>query len=231
MDKINLEVTEGVYPTAKEARDAGRIPMAYYGKGLDNHSFSVDYQDFRRAYEKGGRSTIMHFTNEKNEEFPVLVQDIQYDPATDVMIHVDVMAVNLNKTIKTQIPLVLTGIAPAVKEEGGILMHNKDALEVECLPKDLVHEIEVDISSLVDFHTSITVGDIVIPEGIKIFDAEDINVATVSAPRAIIEEEEEVAEGEEGEEGAEGAEGEGGEKKEGGGKKEGGDEGGGEKKE
>ena len=220
MDKITLEVTEGVYATAKEARTAGRIPMAYYGKGLDNHSFSVDYQDFRRAYEKGGRSTIMYFKNEKSEEFPILVQDIQYNPTTDDMIHVDVMAVNMNKSIHTQIPLVLVGEAPAVKEEDGVLMHNKDAVEVECLPKDLVHEIEVDISSLVDFHTSITVGDVQVPAGITILDAEDINIATVSAPRAI--EEEPVVE----EEGEEGAEGEEGEKKEGeeGGKKEGGSE-------
>lgn len=226
MEKITLDVTEGVYANAKEVRKSGRIPIVYYGKGVDNHGFSTDYQDFRRAYEKGGRSTIMYFKNEKGEEFPILIQDIQYDPMTDHMIHVDVMAVDLNKPIRTQIPIVLTGASPAVKEEGGILIQSKDNVEVECLPNDLIHQIEVDISPLVDFHTSITVGDLQIPDTIKVLDAEDINVATVSAPRAIEEEvvpEEGVAEGEEGEVPAEGEEGakpegegeEGGEKKEG----------------
>jgi len=231
MEKITLDVTEGVYANAKEARKAGRIPMVYYGKGIDNHGFSIDYQDFRRAYGKGGRSTIMYVKNEKDEEFPILVQDIQYDPMTDHMIHVDVMAVDLNKPIRTQIPIVLTGAAPAVKEEGGILVQSKDKVEVECLPNDLIHQIEVDISLLVDFHTSITVGDLQIPDAIKVLDAGDINVAKVSAPRVIEEEEvpkEEVAEGEEGEAPAEGEEEAKPEGEEGGGKKEG--EGGGEEK-
>ena len=52
MEKIILDVTEGVYATAKEAREANRITVVYYGKGVENHGFSVDYQDFRRAYEK-----------------------------------------------------------------------------------------------------------------------------------------------------------------------------------
>lgn len=232
MEKIILDVTEGVYATAKEARQAGRVPMAYYGKGVDNHGFSVDYQDFRRAYNKGGRSTIMYFKNEKGEEFPILVQDIQYEPISDNMLHVDVMAVDLKKPIRTKVPIVLTGTAPAVKELGGILMQNKNNVEVECLPNDLISSIEVDVEPLVDFHASITIGDIKVPDTIKVLDAEDINVATVSAPRAAVEEEVTPAEGEEAEGGeAEGEAKEEGGKAEGGEKKEGGEEGGGEKKE
>ncbi|MBU1018078.1 50S ribosomal protein L25 [Patescibacteria group bacterium] len=188
MDKIILEVTEGVYDTAKAARTAGRIPMAYYGKGSENHGFSVNYQDFRRAYEKGGRSTIMYFVNEKKKEFPVLVQDIQYDPVSDHIIHVDVMAVDMKKPITTTVPLVLTGEAPAVRELGGVLVQNKNKVQVECLPNDLIHKIEVDITLLVDFHSSITVGNIQVPDTIKILDAPDINVAIISAPRAVEEE-------------------------------------------
>lgn len=206
MDTINLEVTEKVYNTAKEARQAGRIPMAYYGKGVENRSFSVDYQEFRRAYNKGGRSTIMNLKSEGGEEFAVLVQDIQHAPMSDDMIHVDVMAVDMNKPIRTQVPLVLVGEAPAVKDLAGVLMQNKDTVEVECLPKSLVHEIEVNIESLVDFNSSINVGDVTAPNGITILDEDEINVATVSAPRAAIEE---GAEGEEGGEApAEGGEGE-----------------------
>ena len=71
MNTIKLEATQGMYKTAKEAREAGRIPMAYYGKGVENRGLSVDYQEFRRAYKKGGRSTIMYLTNEKGEELPI----------------------------------------------------------------------------------------------------------------------------------------------------------------
>lgn len=196
MEKIVLDVTEGVYASAKQARAADRIPMAYYGKGAKNHSFSVGYQDFRRAYEKGGQSTIVYLKNEKGEEFPILIQDIQYEPVSDRMIHIDVIAVRMDQLITTQIPLTFTGIAPAVKDLGGVLVHSKESIEVECLPKDLIHAIEVDISSLVDFHTSLTIGDIKIPDTIKILDAEDINIITISAPRSAIEEEATPAEGE-----------------------------------
>lgn len=214
MEKYEIEVTQGVYKTAKEARQADRIPMIYYGKGVEPVNFSADYQDFRRTYNQAGKSAIITLINEEKKEFPVLVHEIQYDPVSDNMIHIDLMAVDLTKKISTEVPLVFTGVAPAVKEEGGIFVTGKDKVIVECMAKDLVQEIEVDISSLVDFHTSITIGDIKVPEGITILDAEDINIATVSAPR--VEEEPETtteeAEGEEAE-GEEKKEEEGGEEK------------------
>jgi large subunit ribosomal protein L25 len=193
MDKLTLQVTESGYTSAKSAREAGNIPMAYYGKGITNRSFSTEYQAFRKIFLKGGRSTIIYLVNEKGEESPVLVHEIQYEPVTDRMIHIDVMAVDLNKPIRTQIPIIFTGIAPAVKELGGILVQNKHSVLVECLPKDLIHEIEMDVSSLVDFHKSLTIGDLKMPASIKILDAVSINVSTVTAPRSTLEEEEEAA--------------------------------------
>ncbi|QQR83506.1 50S ribosomal protein L25 [Candidatus Peregrinibacteria bacterium] len=189
MNAITIDVTEGQFTTAKDARRAGRVPMAYYGKGVENRSFSVDYQTFRRAFDQGGRSTIMHLKNEKGDEFAALVHEVQRDPISDDMIHVDMLAVNMSKPIHTHIPLMLVGTAPAVNDLSGVLIQSKDSVQVECLPKHLVHEIEVDISGLVDFHTSLTVGDIKVPTGITILDATDINIVTVSAPRAVIEEE------------------------------------------
>jgi len=193
MDKLTLQVTESGYASAKAAREAGNIPMAYYGKDIKNRSFSTEYQAFRKTFLKGGRSTIIYLVDEKGVEYPVLVHEIQYEPVTDEMIHIDVMAVDLNKPIRTQIPIVLTGMAPAVKELGGILVQNKHSVLVECLPKDLIHEVEMDVSSLVDFHKSLTIADVNLPPSIKILDPAKINVATVTAPRSTLEEEEEAA--------------------------------------
>jgi len=188
MEKIILDVTQGMYATAKDARKAGRIPMIYYGKDVKPVNFSAEYQEFRRVFNKAGRSAIVTITNESKKEFNVLVHEIQYDPVSDQMIHVDLIAVDMNKTITTEIPLVFKGVSPAVKDLGGIFVHNKDKIEVECLPKDLVREIEVDISSLVDFHTAIAIKDIKVPNGIKILDNPNINVATVTASRIEVEE-------------------------------------------
>jgi large subunit ribosomal protein L25 len=193
MDKVTLNVVEGAYAVAKEVLGKDCIPMNYYGKGVTNRQFCVDYQEFRRTYEKGGRSTIYTLKTDKGEEIPALVYEIQFDPITDAFHHIDLKAVNMDQTIRTQIPLLLTGVAPAVKDLGGVLVQSRDTVEVECLPKDLVHEIEVDITSLVDFHCTLNVGDIVAPTGITILDAPDINIAGVSAPRSAIEEEAPVA--------------------------------------
>ncbi len=212
MEQITIDVTQGVYKTAKEARQASRIPIIYYGKGVEPVNFSVDYQDFRRVYKKTGKSAIITMVNEKKKEFSVLVQEIQYHPVSDKMIHVDMIAVDLNKAITTEVPLVFVGQSPAVKEDGGIFITSKDVVTVECLPKDLIQNIEVDISHLVDFRAIITVGDLKVPDTIKILDSEDVNIASVSAPRTEEElealEEEVPAEGEEveGEAPAEGEE-------------------------
>lgn len=188
MDKIILNITEDSYASAKEARKANRIPVIYYGKDIANHSFSVDYQEFRRVYNKGGKSTIIYFKNDKGEELAGLIHDIQYHPVTDMIIHIDCKAVNMGVTITAEVPLILEGTAPVVKEQNGVLIQNKDSIEIECLPKDLLHEILVDVSTLEDFHHSISVKDLKVPSGIKILDNEDITVVTVSAPRAAIEE-------------------------------------------
>lgn len=189
METIPLEVTQSAYATAKAARAADRVPMVYYGKDVQNLNFSAPYQNFRRIYQKAGKSAIITLVNEEGKKFPVLVHEVQYDPVTDLFLHVDMMAVDMNKPLQTEIPLKFVGVSPAVKDLGGVFVHSRDAVRVKCLPKDLVHEIEVDISSLVDFKASLTVKNIKIPQGITILDAPTVNIATVSAPRDIEAEE------------------------------------------
>jgi len=196
MEAITIEVSKGRFNSAKEARRAGEIPMVYYAKEVEPIQFTADYQNFRRAYRKAGKSAIITLVDETNEEYPVIVHEVQYGPVSDEIIHVDLKAIKKGQKMQTEVPLVFVGEAPAVRELGGTLMHSKDKVSIECLPKDLPHEIEVDISSLVDFHSSLTVADIKVPGTILILDSGDISIATVSAPRA--EEPEAPAEGEGG---------------------------------
>jgi len=189
MDAIKVEVAQGKYDSSKAARLEGQIPMIYYAKGVESKQFTVEYQAFRKAYKKAGKSTIIYLVDEKKEEYPVLVHEIQYHPITDDIIHVDLMAIRKGQKISAKVPLVFVGVSPAVRELAGILVTNRDNVSIECQPTDLPHEIEVDITKLVDFHTSITIGDLIAPKGVTITDAKNISVAIVSAPRK----EEEVA--------------------------------------
>ncbi len=191
---------------AKQLLESDLIPLEYYGKGVENKSFQVDYQTFRRIFNRAGSNTIISLKDGKGN-YEVLVHDVQYHPITDKIVHVDFINVEKGKVIHTKVPIEFTGNAPAVKELAGTLMTSLTEVEIKCLPKDLIHSIEVNIDSLVDFTVFIRVKDLIVPSTIEILnDPEDVVVTVV--PPAKEEEPEPAAEGTEGAEAAEGEEGE-----------------------
>ena len=226
MDMITLEVKTREAGSAREIRTQGEIPCNYYGFEKENQVFVVDYQTFRRIFEKAGGNTVIELDIDGKEKINVLVHDVDYDPVSDEYTHVDFKFVDLDKEVTTDVPLIAIGESKAVRDEGGTLMQNRDTLTVKCIARIIPRELEFDITVLEDFQSSIHVSDIKLPEGVVSVDDEGLTIATVIAPMAEEEVVEEIAEeGEEGEEGAEGegVEGEEGEKKEGGEAKEGGD--------
>lgn len=184
MEMIQIEVAQGKYKTAKDARRAGQIPMICYAKGMEAEQYTVEYQVFRKAFIKAGKSAIINLTSGGKELHNVIVHQVQYAPISDDITHVDLMAIKKGQKMSTEVPLLFTGVSPAVRELGGVFMTNKAKVHIECLPQDLPHEIEVDISSLVDFHTTLTIADIKVSDKITILDAPEISIATVVATRA-----------------------------------------------
>ncbi len=200
METVSLEVKTRDAGSARTVRSEGSIPCNFYGAGKENQVFAVDYQTFRRVFEKGGSNTVIELEIDGKDKINVLVQDVDHDPVTDKFTHIDFKFVDLNKEIITEIPLVATGESKAVRELAGTLMLNRDVLTVKCIAKNIPHEIEFDISPLEDFHHSIHVGDLKLPEGVEALDDSKLTIATVVAPRAEEEEapaeEEAAAEGE-----------------------------------
>lgn len=217
MDKISLnaQVRKPGEERAADLRREGVLPLVCYGHGFENKDLKVGYQDFRRAYIKAGESTLIELQVEgEKEPVKVLVHEVDYDPVSGDMIHVDLILVNMKEKITTYIPLKFVGMAPAEKTAGGVLIYNKEEIEVKCLPGDLVHEVEVDLSVLENIHDSIKVGDVKFPEKLEVLDDADLPVVTVTevqeesdepaeAPETIVAGQEEKKEGEEVEEGAE----------------------------
>jgi large subunit ribosomal protein L25 len=121
------------------------------------------------------------------------VHDISIHPVKGQILHVDFYTVNMKEKLQTEIPLEFIGESAAVTEEDGTLITVKTEVNVECLPQDLVHSIQVDISSLATFDDSIRIEDIKVPAGIVILDEPEEVVASVTPPRS----EEEMAELEE----------------------------------
>ncbi|MEK7189962.1 MAG: 50S ribosomal protein L25 [Patescibacteria group bacterium] len=174
---------------AKELRKESKIPAVLYGHGVTNVNLSVNYREFEKAYQSGGGKGLLELTIDNAAPINVLVQDWQINPITSVFTHVDFRQVKMDEKIKTDVNLKFIGESPAVKELGGIFVKNFNSIPVECLPKDLVSEITVDIVSLKEFGNVLHISDVVAPAGIKILaHAEDV-IATVTPPRV----EEEVA--------------------------------------
>jgi len=184
MEKVTLEVTtRDPNSKAKDLIYANVVPIEYYGKGVKNLSLQATYRDFRQAFKVAGGNTIIELVIDGKDKKTVLVHDVQYDPMSDRVKHVDLINVKMDEEIKTHIPLRFTGIAPAVKELGGILTPLIDDIEVKCLPAALVPDIEVSIITLVDFHSIIHVKDLNVPNGITVLTRAEDAVITVSAPK------------------------------------------------
>ncbi len=180
MDSFVLDVVHReTSKKAKAIRTSGQIPAVYYGRGQKSLTLVLDYQKFRKVFEKAGENTIIELAVD-SKKLPVLVHEIQYDPISDRIAHVDFIHVDMQKEVTTTVKIVCIGVCPAVKNMGGILDVQKHEVKIKCLPKDLIHSIEVDVSPIVDFHTSIHVKDLNVPPGIKILDNAGDTVVTAT---------------------------------------------------
>ena len=154
-------------------------------------------------------------------EHSVLIRDVQYDPLTHDILHLDFQHISLTETVEVEVTLKVTGLAIGVKDGGGILEHILRNVEVRCLPTAIPASIDVDVTALT-VGDSIHVRDLAVPN-VTILTDPDATVATVVAPTvmeekpveeaavATAEEPEVIAKGkkeEEGEEAKEGAKGE-----------------------
>ncbi|OGZ65830.1 MAG: hypothetical protein A3C50_01020 [Candidatus Staskawiczbacteria bacterium RIFCSPHIGHO2_02_FULL_43_16] len=167
----------------------GSIPAVVYGPGEKNFSIEVSEKDFKKVFAKAGESSLveLHIEGESAKK-PVLIHEIQKDPVSDLIIHIDFYQADLKEEVQVAVPLVFEGVAPAEKELGGTLNKNMLELEVKALPTNLPQEIKVDISGLKTFEDHILVKDLAIPANVTVIKAGDEIVAAVLAPVKVEEE-------------------------------------------
>ncbi len=212
---INGSQRESVGKSSTKAlRNAGKVPCVVYGGEKPVH-FSADEISFSKLVYTPNAHTVIISLDGK-EEINAVIQDIQFHPVSEKILHIDFFQLFENKEINMTIPVKFSGNAPGVRLEGGLLFKNKRKLYVKALPKNLPDFISVDISNL-HLNDKVTIQDL-LNENYIFVHPENMVVCQVKMSRASLSlttTEEEDEEGEEGEEGAEGAEGaESGEKSE-----------------
>jgi large subunit ribosomal protein L25 len=168
----------------EKLRKQGTIPAVLYGHKIKNLLLEVRAADFDKIYKQAGESTLLKLKIEgEDKEKVVLIYDTEVDPVNEKTIHIDFYQVKMDEALKTEVPLVFIGESPLIKNEGGVLVKNIQHLEIEALPQDLIHNIEVDTSILRTFDDNIRVKDLKIPEKVKISANPEEMVAVVIPPR------------------------------------------------
>ncbi len=200
--ELRAKTREKTKSQVKNLRAAGKIPAVLYGPKTENKNLLLDRVAFQKTYEIAGESNLIDLILEDNQIHKVIIKDVQRDPVKNLFIHVDLYEVDMKKPIIVEVPLLFVGESKAEKELGGVLTKNLEVLEVECLPGDLVENIEIDLSSLSELGDSLHVKDIKIPNNLTLITPEDEMVVNVAEQKEEIEEtsteeKEETKEGEE----------------------------------
>ena len=203
---INGSKRESVGKSSTKAlRNAGKVPCVLYGGEKPVH-FSADEISFSKLVYTPNAHTVVISLDDKSE-MNAVIQDIQFHPVSEKILHIDFLQLFEGKEVTMTIPVRFEGNAPGVRNQGGNLSKNKRKLSVRALPKDLPDYILADISSL-NLNDKITIAD-VSEETFKFLHPDNMVICQVKMSRASLSlsTDEEGEEGEVGEEGAEGSEG------------------------
>ncbi len=156
------------------------IPGVVYGKHLSAPAVvQFDKNSFLRAYKHAGESTPVDLTGD--ETHLVLIHQIDVDPVTDMVTHVDFLAVKADEKVQASVAIMMIGTSPAEKDGLGRVQLVKDHVTVEALPRDLPHDIKVDISGLATLQDGIFVRDLQVSDKVEIIDDADLPIVSVVA--------------------------------------------------
>ena len=185
-------------------RREGLIPGVVYGPVVkETVSVSVNRRDFEKFFKTNGHSTILTLNWDGGSQ-PVLIREVQIDPVSRAPLHIDFFAPNMTVVLRAAVQIILHNPS---EDASGVLQAVMNEIEVESLPSSLPHQIDVDVSGLIEVGDSIHVRDLTPPEGVQFITSGEELVASLVAEAA--EEAEEAAEAEaeaEGEAADEGAE-------------------------
>lgn len=163
---------------AQELREEGNVPCVLYGGEQQVHFYAPAILFREIVYTN--EAHFVHL-NIEGEECQAILQEVQFHPVSEIILHADFLRISEDRKIKMQIPIRLVGTASGVTK-GGTLVRKRASLKVFGFPKDMPDHIDVDVSEL-DFHHAVKVGDMNL-EGIEFLDPKAAAIAAVEVPRS-----------------------------------------------
>ena len=162
-------------------RRQGITPTHLFGHSLESLSLQCDTAKLKQIITQAGTTRLIALEIEEDKQpRSVFIREIQRDACTRALLHVDFYQVKMKEKMKAEVPIVLVGEAPALKEKGRTLMHGVTSLSIECLPDKLPPQVEVDLSPLEEINQAIHVRDIALGPDITLTTDPDQLVVKVS---------------------------------------------------
>jgi len=176
----------------KRERAKGIIPAIVYRKGERSVPLFLDRKAMEKALRtSAGENALINLKIEGDEKAKAktcIIKEIQHDPLSGNILHVDFNEISLTEEIKVNVPLASKGEPAGIREEGGVLEHLLWEVQVECLPTDIPQKLEVDVSNL-KIGDALFIKDISAPKGVKILNDPEVRIFAVEKPIEIKPEE------------------------------------------
>jgi len=188
MEKVELEAKlrkKVGTASSRCLRRQGRVPAVVYGRDIKPTNVEVDLKKFIMITSgEAGYNIIIDLKiseDSKSKKEQVLTQDVQRDPLTGQVIHIDFHKIIMTEEIKTKVPVELRGESIGVKEDEGILIHSLREIEIKCLPAEIPEKFELDVSEL-KIGDTLHVSDIKAGKGIEILTPGTEMVVNIAPP-------------------------------------------------
>jgi large subunit ribosomal protein L25 len=168
---------------ARRLRREGWVPGVIYSDGAEARSVSLPKHEFEQLLRHHSSEHVMiKIQIDEGKEASVLLKEVQHDPITGGVEHVDLQEVAMDKKLHVDVPVEIVGDADGVKNQGGVLDHLLHAIEVSCLPSDIPEAITVDVSAL-KLGDMLLVKDLTVDAKLTVLTDGDVGVVAVSLPK------------------------------------------------
>ena len=181
--QLNVAHRETLGKKVRALRRSGFVPANIYGNKLDSVAVQVPTEELKHLMKGHGRTEVI-YVHLDGEERPTFIKNVQQNPVTDEVLHIDFHQISLKDKVKLEVPIHFIGVSPAVDTYGAILTHDLNHVMVEALPTNIPSSIEADVTGLVEIGQSLHVSDLIAPEDSVIIHDPDIVVARVDLPAA-----------------------------------------------
>ena len=187
-DTLTLEVAprSAKGKANKALRRSGSVPVHVFGHGIESQGLQAEEKALRNVVHQAGASGLIDMQVEGKPQ-KVMVRKVQRHPVNGKLIHVDFYQVRMDTKTRIRLALMFVGDAPGVTMLDGTLLHAVEAINVEALPGDLPHHIEVDVSGLEELDQALHIRDLVIPGNVTVLDDPDELVVKIQPPRKVEE--------------------------------------------